>query len=253
MSFPQIFLIANAQTLINTSLPGPYSVASSGPIGAIGNFYQFALMIAGLLAFGSIIWAGIQYAMSSGNPGKQGDARDQITQAFLGILLLVGAYLILNVINPDLTVLKLPTLESLKTQTFNYTPIAGGTLENEANIRAMLSSQGINVNADPPRTQLAGLRAGTINEVVLLKNTCKCDITITGGNEPGHASGEFSHGNGYKVDLALASSLNSYIENNPSAFRRLPQPRSDGAILYQSQRSGVVYAKENNHWDITIR
>ncbi|RJQ28727.1 hypothetical protein C4571_03075, partial [Candidatus Parcubacteria bacterium] len=39
------------------------SVASDTPAGIIVNFYQFALMIGGVLAFGAIVYGGIKYVV----------------------------------------------------------------------------------------------------------------------------------------------------------------------------------------------
>ncbi len=96
---------------ISTNLPGPYDVAETGPVGIIANAYYIALGIGGLLAFGSIVYAGIRWTTSQGNPGTISDAKDQIVQALWGLVLLGGAYVILNTINPELTVLRLPNLE----------------------------------------------------------------------------------------------------------------------------------------------
>ncbi|TSD02394.1 MAG: hypothetical protein Athens071426_519, partial [Parcubacteria group bacterium Athens0714_26] len=70
-------------------------------------------MIAGLLAFGSIVYAGIKYILSAGNFADQKDAKDQITQAIIGLVLLFGAYGALYIVNPALVKLKEPTLEPI--------------------------------------------------------------------------------------------------------------------------------------------
>src|SRR3990167_9921491 len=72
----------------------------------IANFYQWALGIGGLVALGIIVFGGILYTVSAGNASKQDDAKQWITGALIGLLLLFGSYLILNTINPELTKLK---------------------------------------------------------------------------------------------------------------------------------------------------
>lgn len=81
------------------------------PAGYIARLYQFGLMIAGLAAFGAIIYGSLKYVLSAGNIGSQQDAREQITSAILGLVLLLGAFLILYTINPDLVNLRNPQLE----------------------------------------------------------------------------------------------------------------------------------------------
>ncbi len=80
----------------------------------VSNVYNFAFLIGGLLAFGAVVYGAARYTFSAGNPGGQSDARDQITQAMLGLLLLLGAYVVLNTINPNLVSFQLPTLEKIQ-------------------------------------------------------------------------------------------------------------------------------------------
>jgi hypothetical protein len=104
--------VAHAVT-ISMNIPGVNTTASSTPGTFIANFYQFALMIGGVLAFGIIVYGGVRYMTSAGNPSGQSDAKEWIEAALLGLLLLVGAYFILNVVNPQMTNLGLPTLTPL--------------------------------------------------------------------------------------------------------------------------------------------
>ncbi len=72
--------------------------------------YYAIITIAGLAAFFMIVTGGFQYLTSAGNPTSMGDAKDRIFNAVLGLILIFTSYLILQVINPDLLLLKLPTL-----------------------------------------------------------------------------------------------------------------------------------------------
>jgi len=110
-TFP-IFANAQTQLTISTSVPGTYPITAGtgGPGAFIANFYQFALIIGGILAFGVIVYGGIRYMTSAGNPSGQSDAKEWIEAALLGILLLAGAYFVLSVVNPQLLNLNLPTL-----------------------------------------------------------------------------------------------------------------------------------------------
>ncbi len=68
-----------------------------------------------------------------------------------------------------------------------------------------------------------------------------------GGTETGHASGTYSHWNGYKLDISLNTCINNYITNSFTYIGL----RGDGAKQYQAS-SGNIYALEGNHWDITF-
>ncbi len=94
-------------------------------------------------------------------------------------------------------------------------------------------------------TALEQIRAASIRGAINLKNASGCGLTVTGGTEVGHSSGTNSHYNGYKLDFALNTCINNYVQNN---FRYVGQ-RGDGAAQYQDAR-GDVYAKESNHWDV---
>ena len=112
--------LAQTQIQISTSIPATNDQGSS-PGGVVANFYQFALMISGILALGAVVYGGIKYVASAGNPSAQHEGREWIQSALLGLLLLAGAYLILSVVNPDL--LKLDMLNKLNLETVS---IAGG-------------------------------------------------------------------------------------------------------------------------------
>jgi len=100
-------------TNVVPDIASPQVTGGAGFIGWIQSFYQFSLIAGVFLAVGVIAWAGLRYALAAGNPSGQSDARDQILQALLGLILLFGAYLILFTINPNLVNLSLPTLSSV--------------------------------------------------------------------------------------------------------------------------------------------
>lgn len=112
-AFLPIFAFAQATISISNSIPGFSNVTTTGPCGWIVNFYGFALIIAGILAFGAIVYGGIKYAISAGNPSSQSDGRSWIWSALIGLLLLGGAWLILNTINPSLTKCSFPGVSKL--------------------------------------------------------------------------------------------------------------------------------------------
>lgn len=112
-----------ASSTVGTSSP-PFSAPAPGEI--VKNIYNFALMLGGILAFGMIVYGAVKYTMSGGNPSGQSDARDIITQALLGLLLLMGAFIVLNLINPSLTRLNLPVLGPVAAPKEGPQPAASG-------------------------------------------------------------------------------------------------------------------------------
>ncbi|GGP83887.1 hypothetical protein ACWDY7_32335 [Streptomyces calvus] len=115
----------------------------------------------------------------------------------------------------------------------------------QANI-SWSSSGGCSNRGNSRCTSFTKINKATIAGLVAFKKASRCAVRVTGGTERGHASGTYSHYNGYKADIALNSCVNNYIT---SRFKHSGK-RSDGATLYKSP-AGNVYAREGNHWDIT--
>jgi len=76
--------------------------------------FNFALWIIGITAFGSLIFGGVRFLTSVGNPSKRTDAKNQIAVAFLGIAILLGSYFILYSINPQLTIFESKEIEKVE-------------------------------------------------------------------------------------------------------------------------------------------
>ena len=95
-------------------------------------------------------------------------------------------------------------------------------------------------------TSFEQINQSTVSGVITLKHASGCAINITGGTEVGHASGTYSHYNGYKVDIAHNSCIDGYIHN---AFSRIGN-RGDGYPQWEAA-SGNIYCDEGSHWDIT--
>jgi hypothetical protein len=110
----------------------------------------------------------------------------------------------------------------------------------KANIR-WTSSGGCSDRNSPRCTSFSGVKSGTISGIITFKRSSGCAVTITGGTETGHASGTFSHWNGYKVDITPSTCVNRYIKRNFTSI---------GGNRWRSS-AGNVYYNEGNHWDIT--
>ncbi|SNR38945.1 hypothetical protein [Actinomadura mexicana] len=96
-------------------------------------------------------------------------------------------------------------------------------------------------------TSFEGIRWGTIRSLIEFAESSGCEVTVTGGTEHGHAGGTYSHANGYKIDIATGSCVDEAVRRYP-----FTGVRGDGARLHRSPE-GVVFAREKDHWDITIR
>ncbi|GGV10663.1 hypothetical protein GCM10010260_56440 [Streptomyces filipinensis] len=97
---------------------------------------------------------------------------------------------------------------------------------------------------NPTCTSFEQLNLATAQGAQTLKRAGGCALAITGGTETGHASGTYSHWNGYKLDYGKNTCVTSYIKNNFTYIGL----RGDGYPQWRSG-SGNIYADEGNHWD----
>lgn len=84
---------------------------------------SWVILIVAVVVFFSLIRAGVKYLTSTGNPNKMTEARGNITNAIIGLVIILISYLILVTINPQLIILEIKT-----------TPVGSAT--------ALLSRQG---------------------------------------------------------------------------------------------------------------
>jgi hypothetical protein len=120
----------------------------------------------------------------------------------------------------------------------------------EAQLRAAgitwSSSGGCTDRNNPTCTSFEGIRQATIDGAITLKRASGCALNITGGTEVGHASGTYSHYNGYKLDFSRTTCLTGWIHGTYTYIGL----RGDGAPMYRAA-SGNIYADEGSHWDVT--
>lgn len=101
--------------------------------------YQFSIGAAGFLAMMMIIIGGIKLMSSSGDPSKLSDAKDQITKSLIGLGLALGSYSLLLIINPDLVVLKEPSMEELEKSEEAIEDAESSGLKNAAHFKEDVS------------------------------------------------------------------------------------------------------------------
>lgn len=94
--------------------------------GFFAQLYRFALMLGGTVIFIQIVRGGILYAWS-GVVNKKQEAIEIFKGVAQGSALLMGSYLILNTINPALTVITVPEINT-------YAPKAQYTTQNRRNL-----------------------------------------------------------------------------------------------------------------------
>src|SRR3989344_2217035 len=101
---PEASAQAKSGYQITTSLPGTSIKAGDFAkditiAGYVAEIYRGALVLVGVIALAAMVYWGVRYAASGGNASKTSDAKDGITQALLGLVLLLSAYILLRLIN----------------------------------------------------------------------------------------------------------------------------------------------------------
>ncbi len=95
--------------------------------------YEFAIGIVGLAVMIQFMRAGFEYMLAAGSIGKTESAKEHMTNAVLGAVLLLSAYLILNTINPaflDFSFFSKDNLVQELKKTTAPAPASGGTNPN---------------------------------------------------------------------------------------------------------------------------
>jgi len=103
---------------------GPFDLNTNQNLSEIIAYaYYFIVGIAGLAAFVMLVWGGVQWLASGAVPSQAAEARDKVRNAILGLLLVLASFLIIQIINPELTILSGKP----------YPPIECSTLGNACN------------------------------------------------------------------------------------------------------------------------
>ncbi len=63
---------------------------------------RWGLKLSGVILFIVIVYSGVMYSLSGGDPKKKQEAQTRIIEALIGFFLLFGFYIILNTINPNI-------------------------------------------------------------------------------------------------------------------------------------------------------
>src|SRR4051812_26028700 len=137
-----------------------------------------------------------------------------------------------------IVVFLLGLLASVTTVVATSSPALAVTKLTQAQAASQLSAAGVTWSSsggctnryNSTCTSFEQINQSTVSGVITLKRSSGCAINITGGTETGHASGTYSHWNGYKVDVSHNTCNNNYIH---TYFTRIGN-RGDGYPQWQA-------------------
>jgi hypothetical protein len=91
----------------------PGQAIIDNPVQYVDSLYLYSISIAGALAVLVLVYSGLQYILAAGSASEQGAAKSRIWRTVIGLVVLLSAVFILNVIDPRLAKLEFLNLPSL--------------------------------------------------------------------------------------------------------------------------------------------
>lgn len=102
----------------------------------VNYLYRIVLAVSGIIAVGQLLYAGVVWTTSQGNPAKIKEAKDRIFGTFLGLLVLLITYLLLYTINPELVRFKIPKVTPTEIDVHTTFMLQKGILFCDSNCEA---------------------------------------------------------------------------------------------------------------------
>ena len=216
-----------------TALPGTSDATGNVNINTyIPAVVKLIIGIAGALAVIRIIFGGIKY-MTSDAFEQKSDAKETITNAIIGLLLAMSAYIILFTINPNLVNLKL-SIEGLRvgsaidTNLGSTTPTTGGSIAgvnitsscidkngNTTSCTCISCSDAKNLG-NPPLTfkNYSTMNVSLLQDLMTVRANTNMGWQVTEAWPTTSPHSDLCHTNGSCVDLNLTT--DQYVSGTPT-------------------------------------
>ncbi|MGB3922009.1 MAG: pilin [Minisyncoccia bacterium] len=233
------------------------------PTQYISGMFMLIIGIAGVLAVIMIIVGGIKY-MTTDAMGAKSDAKKTIQNAIFGLLLALGAWIILYSIGGDRLTNFTISLDAIPAAS-TTPPIQREPWPDDSALRRALLQNGITVQrttsclwvGQTACTSLSDIGGTVIAGLGTLRANCPtCMIVINGGTE------YWLHGNGSRVladnptdhrpgggavDLDNTTTLNRFVLDNGQEITG----RNNCSNVGPAYRIGnAIYVNEFNHWHV---
>lgn len=257
-------------------LPGlPSTLPADNPLGKYIPFmFELLIGLSAVAAVLNIVIGGFQYMSTDAIQGKSA-GKERVKNAVLGLVLVIGAWLILYTINPKLLELNLeikPVITTAPNQALGELSTAGVPMTSDQifasnAVRVLLDLGDVSVYRDPctngQTTQcvnLNGLTSNTTSGLLDLKDSCgaSCSVVITGGTEGGHAAGS-DHYKGTTVDIRSTDArLNEYIATHSgdpvqiNIGQKYTVDIGGGKTAYFTYESATEAGSTGTHWHVTF-
>jgi hypothetical protein len=169
----------------------------------IAGFYKFGVAAAAVLAVIMIMVSGFRWLAAAGNAGTIGEAKRSITSAVIGLILAVGSYTALQVINPDLLNLKSIVIKGVAT---NGLSLPSGDQGSDTSTSACADESSlVNISDTPNVTAAAPDNRLTSDTKGALAQAGAIAVTTADPGNPPNSPPSGSNFSGLKVFSAYRS------------------------------------------------
>ena len=278
--FGSIFPDALTQKLNAEEDGGPASLGACDLVSLFDSAVRFAVYLSILVATLMFTYAGFLYVTASANKGNYDSARKIFGNVFLGLVFILGAWLIVNAIMSVLVGPKFPwnEIDCVQTQkapekpsnvslSSNFGPVQTTAPEKKLDHQSALdalTAEGVVVTsttgADGVQdgctgagcTSLKDINKSTVDNTVAFKKACNCDVQVNGGTEAGvHQEGSAGHEGGGKIDVQDTKAVSDFIQKSSTFTQAGFRNNNPNQPIYKDV-CGNTYVREPGHWDITV-
>lgn len=238
------------------------------------NIVKFAIFAGTLVATLMFLYAGFLYVTASADSGNIDKAKKIFTDALIGFVFILGAWLIIDTLLHVFVGAKLGPWNKIECVNLSsdYSPSTNGgvtsgspqTTGSETDNRLALAGCGVSVNKSACAagvtyqstsggcTSVGGLQSQTIGEACSVAQSCAgCKVEITGGSEAGH-SPTGAHPDGTAIDVsqentALNNKVTSWQQTSPGHYK---DPNS--CAVWYDEPAGATANTTAHHWHVTV-
>lgn len=243
---------------------------AQGPADMVFLIYRYLMGLVGIAAVGVIMYGGVLRTMSA-DPSKIRASNEYIKNALKGIVLLFGAQVLFNTINPN--IIDIQRIQRILQPSERIVPgaltqakidLVGDedvpqSIIDAPDTRKVLSAiEGIKLPNECVQggstkgcISLQGVKRDTVNAMASMAKA-GIPVTVTSVTEGVHQQGVFSHANGYKWDMAAIPE--SDFASKPDRFEKMAT-RSDSKATYRDKVTGAECSLESSppHWDCAVK
>lgn len=209
----------------------------------ISNLYKFGIWTLGICALLMIVIGGYRYAASGGNNASMERAKGFITDALVGLVLALLAYLILYIINPELVKIKMTSVtvpvSPIPIEVAPSSSLATAATSLLTNSNIAFASSGDCKDASgatvSPASSMASAKNG--NSSTFCNGTCKSGTPCTGQ---------------VTISTKLLDTINTIGKTNSLRVSSLTGGQHAASSIHYTGRAADIVPADKSAWDSIV-